>query len=78
MQLTQCLVFGNVPIPPVSRRDSGIESCVRIGEPLGANIVEVGQRARLEFLRRGLVTGDRPRGITEDRFVHPLHPFGRV
>ena len=49
-----------------------------VGEPLRAGIVEVGERASLEFLRRRFVARDGAFRITQHRLVHPPHPFGTV
>ena len=51
---------------------------MRIGEPLRAGVVEVGEGALLQGLGRGLVAGNRPLGIACNRLVDPLDPFGRV
>src|SRR5947208_15474412 len=48
-QLRQRVLLRNVGRPAVGCGDGGIEVAVRIGEPLRALIVEVGERALLEL-----------------------------
>ena len=49
-----------------------------VREPLGAGVVEVGQRAPLEFVGRRFVAGNRALRIAGDGLVHPFHPLRRV
>ena len=63
---------------PIGGRDSGVESCVRVGKPLRAGVVEVRQRASLERLRGVLVAGNRTLGIAGNWLVHPVDPLGRI
>ena len=51
---------------------------MRIGQPLRASVVQIGQGAFLEFFRYVLVAWHRTLGIAGDRLVYPLHPFGRI
>ena len=46
-----------------------------IGEPLGAGVVEVRQRALLERLRRILVVGNRPLRVNREPARRPLDPL---
>ena len=49
-----------------------------VREPLGAGVVEGGQGALLELLCRVFVAGGGAFGVAGNRFLQPLHPFGRV
>jgi hypothetical protein len=48
-QLRQRVLFGNVGRPAVGLGDRGVEIAMRVGEPLRARAVEIGQRALLQF-----------------------------
>ncbi len=77
MQFAESFVIGDVDRPAVGIRDRSINGRVCIREPLRTGIVEVGQGAFLEFLRRRVVTRHQALGIAGDRLVHPLDPLGR-
>jgi hypothetical protein len=53
-QFRQRVLFGNVGGPAIGGGDRRIEIALRVGEPLRTCVVEVGERALLEFGRRRL------------------------
>ena len=77
-QLAENLVVGDCRRPTVRGSHSRVKSLVRIGEPLRPGVVEVGQHALLERLRRILVAVNRPLRIAGRRLVDPFDPFRRV
>jgi hypothetical protein len=46
-QFRQRILFGNVGGPAIGGGDRRIEIAVRVGEPLRARVVEIGERALL-------------------------------
>jgi hypothetical protein len=62
-QAFQDLFVGKIDRKPVSGGDGGIEFCVGIGEPSGALVIEIGQRA-LGQLFRALIIARFEAGIT--------------
>ena len=77
-QLGERVFLGNLCVPPIGRRNGGVECSVSVGEPLRAGVVEIGERAPLEFLGRSVIAGNRPLRIAGDGLVHPFHPLRRV
>ena len=53
--------------PPFSARHGGVKGVVRVGKPLRAGVVEVGQGALPERLRRVLVAGNRTLRVSAAR-----------
>ena len=58
-QFAQSVFDGDVCRPVVSGPDGGVESAVRIGEPLRTCVVEVGESTSFQLRRCGLIARDR-------------------
>ena len=66
-----------VVLPAIGRRDCHVQGLVRVVEPGGALVVEIGQGPGLEVLLPAWLR-DYPVGEVRGNLRHPLHQFSRV